>query len=110
MDHEPELPFVSVNPHGCAYRFTHELDKLGVQEKDVFWVNAMDRNRRYHDAGSLLLEPWRGVVALGWDAHGWAVTQGFQNVVSVPHPSYWFREPRRGVYRGAQAVAAMLGG
>lgn len=105
---EPELPFVSANPDGCAAKFTRDLAKAGIPESELYWINAMDRTGTPHTAGDLLLEPWRRVVALGWRAYDWAVAEGFQNVVSVPHPSYWYREPRQATYRGVRAIAEVM--
>lgn len=107
---EPELPFVSVNPHGCAYKLTAELERMGIREKDLYWINAMDRHGEPHEAGSLLLEPWRLVLALGWEPYHWAIAQGFQKVVSVPPATWYFSTPRKGVYRGVQLVAGALAG
>lgn len=106
---DPEVPFVSANPDGCAAKFTRDLHKAGAYESDLYWVNANDRTGEPHTAGELLTEPWRVVLALGWRSYAWAVAEGFQNIVSVPHPSYWYREQRRGVYRGVQVVAEALG-
>lgn len=107
---EPEMPFVSANPAGCAYKLTAELEKAGVREKDLYWINCVDRNGAPHDAGSLLLEPWRLVVALGWEPYHWALAQGFQKVVNGPPVAWYFATPRKGVYRGVQAIVDALAG
>ncbi len=103
---DPELPFVSVNPAGSAYRFTKDLELAGVQEKDLLWVNATDRTGAPHDGSALAREPWRLVIGLGWRASEWAESQGLQNVVSVPPPAWWYREQRVGVYRAVQIAQA----
>lgn len=106
---DPEVPFVSANADGCAAKFTRDLHKAGIYEQDLYWVNAHDRTGEPHDATVLLTEPWRVVLTLGWRAYDWAVAEGLSNIASVPHPSYWYREQRRGVYRGVQVVAEALG-
>ena len=106
---EPELPYISANELGCAYRFTRDLDKAGIAEKELHWINAFDRRGHEHSAAELLTEPWRMTLALGKYAEAWALAQGLPNVVSTPAPSWWYREARTGVYRAVQAIADTLG-
>lgn len=85
------VPFFSLNRAGCAAWLAERLDEAGAQEKDLYWINAIDpRGRHVAPAFVERLEP-RAIVALGRVAETWCRVHGVGPYVAVPHPQVWKR-------------------
>ena len=63
-----------------------ELEKAGIEEDELAWVNARDVNKQYTDP-AILNHPWKLIVALGGQAEKW-VLMNKKKCVRVSHPSF----------------------
>lgn len=89
----PNWPFISSNENGCAAWFADQLCDTGVEETDLYWINAgylQDGVMAPTVSAPLVLRDWRAVVTLGRAALDWARDAGFQGVFEGYHPSYWW--------------------
>lgn len=82
-------PFVSFDA-GCSGWLADQLEKTGVPERDLYWVNAFDHHDRETTSAFLHhLQPHR-IVALGRVAGRWCEATGRPHA-AVPHPQHWKR-------------------
>lgn len=88
----PKLVFVSSRggSGGCGPWFAEQLEKLGVGEDQLYWVNAVDPRNIATDPKFIeQLQPKR-VIALGGVAASWCKDIGVE-AVEIEHPQYWKR-------------------
>lgn len=86
-DQDPwyQWPFASFSGDGCSRWLTEELDKAGLPEENLLWVNADQDLSFIHDLG------WRPlVVALGTKAEAELYKEKIEAQV-VQHPQFWKR-------------------
>lgn len=83
-----EWPFVS--DQGCSPWFTAQLEKFGVSEKDLYWVNALDRQGNELELDFVQRLAPRMIIALGKVADGLLTRHRIAHV-AVDHPQYWKR-------------------
>lgn len=81
------LPFVAFTTSGCSVWLAHELNKIGVPERDLYWINAFDHQGLATDAQFVNeLQP-KAIIALGPMAADWC-HQNDLEYIKVPHPQY----------------------
>jgi thymidylate kinase len=77
--------FPFVDDRGCAIWLAERLDEARVDEKRLYWVNALDPEGDWTDPSFVeLLQP-RQVIALGRVAEAWCRDAGLDHA-AVPHP------------------------
>lgn len=87
----PAWPFISAMRSGCSWWLAEQLERAGIPENRLFWVDSADR-----DGNPLRLpaEPWQanfgGVFALGKNAAEWCWNNGWR-FEQVHHPQFWHR-------------------
>lgn len=76
------VPFMSFDRSGCSAWLTEQLERAGVSERDLLWVNADDPSLR-----EVIQErPRRKVIALGRKAHDAVITAGLTLTHFFDHP------------------------
>jgi hypothetical protein len=84
------LPFVTFGGGGCAPWLADGLERAGVPENTLYWINAYDVRGAATSAEFVKdLRPVQ-VVAMGKLAERWCVDHMVRHD-SVPHPQYWMR-------------------
>ncbi len=88
---------------GCSPWLADQLDRFGVPESRLYWVNALNRNGQRTDHAFVEdLKP-RGIIALGAIAEEWC--RDSMPYATIPHPQYWKRFHAREEYDLARAFA-----
>jgi uracil-DNA glycosylase len=90
------------NPRGHAFVewggssawLAYQLDRAGIAERDIYVVNAFDRNRRALDPAFLQELKPSAVVALGNVATAWCIAGGVEPL-TAPHPQFERRFKRQ---------------
>lgn len=87
----PAWPFISALRSGCSWWLAEQLERAGMPENRLYWVDAQDRD------GTVLKLPaaqhqhlFAGVVAMGRHAAAWCWDNGWV-FDQVHHPQYWHR-------------------
>lgn len=97
-----KVPLTFIAPNGNGPWFAEKLKRWGIDERELFWVNAKTVDGKTQDAGFLDdLQPKR-IIALGERAKLWAQLNGEQPE-AYPHPAYWKRFHHNEPYPLAQA-------
>lgn len=90
------FPWMSWDPRGCVAWLSEQLESWGVNERELYWINALDERGHELPAGAWLdrLRP-KQVVALGAIAHAWVKKHRSllknSQVYDYPHPQHWKR-------------------
>lgn len=92
----PNWPFISSNEYGCAYWLAEQLERAGVPESSLYWMNAYGRAGAGGapsptSAAELKRHSWKCVVTLGRDAAEWADKAGLPNICAEHHPAFWWK-------------------
>lgn len=82
-----DLPFVSFNSSGCSVWLADELERAGVSEASLYWINAFNADGGATDAAFVAQLRPRKIVALGVHATAWCEAAKFAHV-TVAHPQY----------------------
>lgn len=87
----PTWPFVSALRSGCSWWLAEQLERAGIPESMLYWIDAADR-----DGNPLVLRAeehqhkFLSVIALGRHAAEWCWNNGWA-FEHVHHPQYWHR-------------------
>jgi hypothetical protein len=91
----PDWPFISSNEYGCAYWLASELERAGIPERALYWVNARGRSLDGHgeptSAQALKDHGWSCVATLGLEAAEWADKADLPHICAEHHPAFWWR-------------------
>jgi thymidylate kinase len=107
------LPFVSLRADGCSAWLAEQLEKAGVPEAALYWVNARDgdekRGERRLNVPYLRdqLRP-KAIFALGDVAAAWLKFFGVKGYVAVAHPQAHKRFHSKQLYPLIQELQACL--
>ena len=98
----PTWPFISENRQGCSAWLADELERAGVGEERLYWINAFTVSDTHLPHATLLKLPMWGstvtlTVALGRNAAAWC-NEGMLPCVEVHHPAYWVRAHKGDAY------------
>lgn len=90
---EGELPFVDRHNRttGCSFWLAYQLEQWGVSERDLYWINALDRKNVSAPPDFLAALQPRRVIALGKVAERWCQRVARVKHEAVEHPQYWKR-------------------
>ena len=76
---------------GCSYWLANYMDRLGIPEGRLYWINAHDVKGKPTDPSFVEhLQPVR-TVAFGKTAWAWCKQYGLTNIYECEHPNYWKR-------------------
>lgn len=103
----PYWPYISSRPDGPAAWLTEQIGLVGVDESDLYWVNAqtiVDGVLVNETPDRLLSRPWGLVLCMGEEAVRWAKDFGFPRMASAPYPTWWWNYRRGREYPGASEV------
>jgi hypothetical protein len=109
----PFWPYISSRPDGPAAWLTEQLELGGVREQDVYWVNAQtvaDGMLVDEFSDVLRSRPWDAVFALGEDAYGWAMREGFASVSLEHYPTWWWNYRPGKDYPAVRAIREAIAG
>lgn len=88
-------PFYSMKH--CSGWLNRLLFNSGVDERDLIWLNAYDKDGEPHDHEIVerLLPPLDDfiipIITLGSNAAKWLRSDGYEGFTEVKHPQYWKR-------------------
>ncbi len=85
-----QLPFVHWGRQGASYWLGEQLERSGVGEDQLYWVNAQDHMGEELKPDFIERMHPKGVIALGKVADQWCDKHGVKHEV-VDHPQYWKR-------------------
>jgi hypothetical protein len=88
----PHIPFVGTGHNG--FWLTQQLEMIGLRERDLAWVNAIQPDGSVTPTDIVAKSSTRVIVALGEIAHRWAQQAQPRNgckLLAAPHPAYWAR-------------------
>jgi hypothetical protein len=110
-----DLPFCSLKRTGCSAWLAEQLEKWGVPESKLYWVNrsTLEQQRGFsiEEPSSLdfNLDAFKGVIALGGEATAWCERAGVRYDAAVPHPQYWKRFHFNDPYHPLRSALAQVG-
>lgn len=94
----PNWPFVSSLPQGCSVWLADELEKAGIPESRLCWMNAFTGAGTPNSAKPVIDAGFSKVIALGRNAALWC-EQNDVDFSQVHHPQYWVRSHRNKPYQ-----------
>jgi hypothetical protein len=81
------VPFINFNGSGCSEWLADQLEAEGIDERDLYWINATNARGEVTNPSFLDdLQP-RAVVAMGNTAASWCEAHNIR-AVEVPHPQH----------------------
>lgn len=92
VDAAHALPFVSTTMSGCSWWLAQQLERAGISERKMYWINARDQHGQWTSTDFLdSFEP-RLTIALGRVAQQWCDAAGLhESSIHIPHPQFWKR-------------------
>lgn len=84
-DHDAfyQWPFASFSGTGCSQWLANQLEEAGIDERDLFWINA--------DQDLSFLKHAKHLVALGGKAAEALTAVGLKDYATFDHPQHWKR-------------------
>jgi hypothetical protein len=93
---KPNWPFISSYPGSSAMWLANVLESADIPELDLYWVNAFSADGTPANGGSIF-NVMHKVVALGSEAHKWAL-QWVPQAIKCAHPTRWMLHKKHAPY------------